>query len=332
MGFSNFHWSWWLLFNLFVLAMLVLDLKIFHRRAHAIRIREALGWTFFWIFLALLFNVGIYFFQNRLFPEAVAAGRSPALEYLTGYLIEKSLSMDNLFVFLMLFGYFGVQPKYQHKVLFWGIIGALIMRAIFIFLGVALISKFHWIIYVFGVFLVFTGIKMAVQKDKEVHPERNPFLKLVRRFLPVTKDYHEERFTIRQGGRLFFTPLFIVLVVVETTDVIFAVDSIPAVLAITLDPFIVYTSNVFAILGLRSLYFALAGMMQLFHLLNYGLSFVLVFVGVKMVIGDLYEIPTAIALSVVAGILILSVIASIFIPAKKAHIPPQEQSGGEPSQ
>jgi len=325
---STFHWSWWLLFNLFVLAMLVLDLKVFHRRAHAIRIREALGWTFFWIFLALAFNVGIYVFQDKLFPEAVAAGRSPALEFLTGYLIEKSLSMDNLFVFLMLFGYFGVAPRYQHKVLFWGIIGALIMRGIFIFLGVALISKFHWIIYIFGTFLIFTGIKMAVQKDKEVHPERNPFLKLVRRFLPVTKDYHEERFTVREAGRLFFTPLFIVLVVVETTDVIFAVDSIPAVLAITLDPFIVYTSNVFAILGLRSLYFALAGMMQLFHLLNYGLSFVLAFVGVKMVIGDFFEIPTVIALSVVGGALAISVIVSILLPVKEKVSPPPGHNGG----
>jgi len=308
--------------------MLVLDLKVFHRRAHAIRIREALGWTFFWIFLALAFNVGIYVFQDKLFPEAVAAGRSPALEFLTGYLIEKSLSMDNLFVFLMLFGYFGVAPRYQHKVLFWGIIGALIMRGIFIFLGVALISKFHWIIYIFGTFLIFTGIKMAVQKDKEVHPERNPFLKLVRRFLPVTKDYHEERFTVREAGRLFFTPLFIVLVVVETTDVIFAVDSIPAVLAITLDPFIVYTSNVFAILGLRSLYFALAGMMQLFHLLNYGLSFVLAFVGVKMVIGDFFEIPTVIALSVVGGALAISVIVSILLPVKEKVSPPPGHNGG----
>jgi len=308
--------------------MLVLDLKVFHRRAHAIRIREALGWTFFWIFLALAFNVGIYVFQDKLFPEAVAAGRSPALEFLPGYLIEKSLSMDNLFVFLMLFGYFGVAPRYQHKVLFWGIIGALIMRGIFIFLGVALISKFHWIIYIFGTFLIFTGIKMAVQKDKEVHPERNPFLKLVRRFLPVTKDYHEERFTVREAGRLFFTPLFIVLVVVETTDVIFAVDSIPAVLAITLDPFIVYTSNVFAILGLRSLYFALAGMMQLFHLLNYGLSFVLAFVGVKMVIGDFFEIPTVIALSVVGGALAISVIVSILLPVKEKVSPPPGHNGG----
>jgi len=318
MGFSTFHWSWWLIFNLFVLAMLVLDLKVFHRRAHAISIREALGWTIFWIVLSLLFNLGIYLWQDKLFPEAVAAGRNPALEFLTGYLIEKSLSMDNLFVFLMLFGYFGVLPQYQHKVLFWGILGALVLRAVFIFLGVALIAKFHFIIYVFGVFLVFTGIKMAVQKDREVHPESNPFLKLVRRFLPLSKEYRQDRFAFREGGRLFFTPLFIVLVVVETTDIIFAVDSIPAVLAITLDPFIVYTSNVFAILGLRALYFALAGLMRLFHLLNYGLSFILIFVGVKMAIGDLYKIPTAIALSVVGGLLLLSVVASLLVPVKAA--------------
>jgi len=318
MGFSTFHWSWWLIFNLFVLAMLVLDLKVFHRRAHAISIREALGWTIFWIVLALLFNLGIHLWQDKLFPEAVAAGRNRALEFLTGYLIEKSLSMDNLFVFLMLFGYFGVLPQYQHKVLFWGILGALVLRAVFIFLGVALIAKFHFIIYVFGVFLVFTGIKMAVQKDKEVRPESNPFLKLVRRFLPLSNEYRQDRFAFREGGRLFFTPLFIVLVVVETTDIIFAVDSIPAVLAITLDPFIVYTSNVFAILGLRALYFALAGLMRLFHLLNYGLSFILIFVGVKMAIGDLYKIPTAVALSVVGGLLLLSVVASLLVPVKAA--------------
>jgi tellurite resistance protein TerC len=296
----------WVVFNLFVIAMLALDLGVFHRKAHEVRIREALFWSGFWIALSLLFNLGIYVWQ----------GSETALEFLTGYVLEKSLSVDNIFVFLMIFTYFRVPYLHQHKVLFWGILGALIMRALFIFTGITLIQKFHWVIYIMGGFLVLTGIKMATQKDADIHPERNPVLKLVRRLMPVTENYEGSSFFVRRSGRLFATPLFIVVLVVETTDVIFAVDSIPAILAITLDPFIVYTSNVFAILGLRALYFALAGIMRLFHYLPYGLSLILVFVGIKMLLVDIYKIPIGIALGTVAGLLALSVIASIIFPPK----------------
>ncbi len=295
---------WWVIFNIFVLAMLALDLGVFHRKAHEVKVKEALVWSFVWIALALLFNVGVYFWQ----------GTQTALEFLTGYLIEKSLSVDNIFVFLLIFSYFRVPFLYQHKVLFWGILGALVMRAIFIATGVTLIQKFHWIIYVFGGFLILTGIKMALQKDMEIHPERNPVLRLFQRFIPVTKDYEDDKFFFKRSGRYFATPLFITLLIVETTDLIFAVDSIPAILAITIDPFIVYTSNVFAILGLRALYFALAGIMQLFHYLHYGLSAILVFVGIKMLLADLYKIPVGISLGVVAGSLLISAIASIIRP------------------
>ena len=298
---------WWVVFNIFVLAMLALDMGVFHRTAHVVRIKEALLWSAIWISLALLFFLGIFFWR----------GRVTALEFLTGYLIEKSLSVDNLFVFLLIFSYFRVPSLYQHKILFWGILGALIMRAIFIFAGVALIQKFHWILYLFGAFLILTGIKMALQKDREIHPEKNPVLILLQRLMPVTDRYEGGRFFVRREGRYLATLLFIVLLVVETTDVIFAMDSIPAVLAITLDPFIVYTSNVFAILGLRSLYFALAGMMALFHYLHYGLSAILVFVGAKMLLADLYKIPVGIALGVVACFLTISIIASIVHPRKE---------------
>jgi TerC family integral membrane protein len=301
----------WVVFNLFVVAMLILDLGVFHRKAHEVRIREALFWSAFWIVLSLLFNLGIYFWH----------GSQAALEFFTGYLLEKSLSVDNIFVFLMVFTYFRVPYIHQHKVLFWGILGALIMRALFILTGIALIQKFHWIIYVMGGFLVLTGIKMATQKDEEINPERNPVLRLVRRLLPMTEDYESGRFFVRRSGRLFATPLFIVVLVVETTDVIFAVDSIPAILAITLDPFIVYTSNVFAILGLRALYFALAGVMKLFHYLPYGLSFILVFVGVKMLLVDIYKVPISLALGTVAGVLAISVLASILFPPKPEDTP-----------
>lgn len=289
--------------------MLALDLGVFNRKAHVVKIKEALIWSGVWISMALLFNVGIYYWL----------GPRPALEFLTAYLLEKSLSVDNIFVFLLIFTYFKVPALCQHKVLFWGILGALIMRAIFIAVGVTLIQQFHWIIYVFGAFLVFTGIKMAFQQDKEIHPEKNPVIKLFRRFLPVTQEYDEQsRFFVKKAGILHATPLFIALLVVETTDVIFAVDSIPAVLAITHDPFIVYTSNVFAILGLRALFFALAGIMEMFHYLHYGLAAILVFVGSKMVLTDLYKIPIGIALGVVAGILLLSVVASLMAPKKQA--------------
>jgi len=307
----------WVLFNIFVLVMLALDLGVFHRKAHVVKIKEALIWSAVWIALALLFNVGVYYWR----------GPQIALEFLTGYLLEKSLSVDNVFVFLLIFSYFRVPVLCQHKVLFWGILGALIMRAVFIAAGITLIQQFHWVIYVFGAFLIFTGIKMALQKDKEIHPEKNPVIKLFRRLMPATQDYDEEsRFFVRKDGRVHATPLFVALLVVETTDVIFAVDSIPAVLAITHDPFVVYTSNVFAILGLRALYFALAGIMQLFHYLHYGLSAILVYVGAKMLLADIYKIPIGIALGVVAGILLVSAIASLVRLRGNAKVPTSEES------
>ncbi len=293
-------------FVAFILGMLILDLMVFQRKEHEIHIREALLWSAFWIGLSLAFNAGVYYFMDHV----------KALEFLTGYLIEKSLSVDNIFVFIMIFAYFHIAPKYQHKVLFWGILGALVMRAAFIMAGVALIQRLHWIIYVFGAFLVFIGIKMAFEKEKEIHPEKNPVLRLFRRFMPVTKQLHGSRFFVKESGKRMATPLLVVLIVIETSDIIFAVDSIPAILSITHDPFIVYTSNVFAILGLRALYFALAGVMQLFAYLNYGLSGILVFVGIKMLISDFYKIPTAAALGVVGGILVLAILASVLFSPK----------------
>jgi len=293
----------WVLFNLFVALMLALDLGVFHRRARTVGFREALAWSSLWIGLATVFCAIVYFWR----------GRVPALEFATGYVIELSLSVDNLFVFLLIFRYFKVDSEDQHKVLFWGILGALIMRAAFILLGVSLIQKFHWVTYFFGALLVYSGIKLFRQKEAEIHPEKNPVLRLFRRFVPVTKEYEGGKFFVRRRG-LYATPLLIVLLVVETTDVIFAVDSIPAILAITLDAFIVYTSNVFAILGLRSMYFALAGMMELFHYLHYGLSLVLIFVGSKMLVAHYWEVPTEVALGVVALILASSVLASVLKP------------------
>jgi tellurite resistance protein TerC len=301
----------WIGFNIFVLAMLALDLGVFHRQAHVVKVKEALIWSAVWIVLALLFNLGVYFWR----------GAETALEFFTGYLIEKSLSVDNIFVFILIFSYFNVPAQYQHKVLFWGIIGALIMRAILIAVGATLIAKFHWIIYLFGGFLILTGIRMAVQKNTEIHPEKNPLVKLFKRFMPVTNEYHGEKFFIKDKGRRFATPLFIVLLIVEATDLVFAVDSIPAIFAITKDPFIVYTSNVFAILGLRSLYFALAGIMGYFHYLKIGLALVLVFVGAKMMLVDVYKIPIGLSLSVVGGILLLSVLASLIWPRRTENIP-----------
>jgi tellurite resistance protein TerC len=289
--------------------MLVLDLGVFHRRAHTVKFREALAWSGAWIVLAAIFAVVIFFWH----------GRTPALEFVTGYVIELSLSVDNLFVFLLIFRFFQVPAIHQHKVLFWGILGALIMRAIFIAAGVSLIQKFHWIIYAFGAFLVYSGIKLFFQEEAEIHPEKNPVLRLFRRWVPVTKDYVGNKFFVRSAG-LYATPLFVVLLVVETTDLLFAVDSIPAILAITRDAFIVYTSNVFAILGLRSMYFALAGMMEMFRYLHYGLSLVLIFVGAKMLVSHYFEIPTLVALAAVAGVLAISVIASMANPKKKAAV------------
>ncbi|MEW5974702.1 MAG: TerC family protein [Acidobacteriota bacterium] len=304
----------WIGFSTFVLVMLMLDLGVFHRKAHVIQMREALIWCCVWIGLALLFNVGVYFWQ----------GKVKALEFLTGYLIEEALSVDNLFVFLLIFSYFRVDRQYQHRVLFWGILGAIIMRATFIALGVTLIQRFHWIIYIFGAFLIVTGVKMAVQKDKEIHPEKNPVLRLFRRMFPVTDNYVDGNFFVRINGRLLATPMFVVLLLVETTDLVFALDSIPAVLAITHDPFIVFTSNIFAVMGLRSIFFALAGIIQLFQYLQYGLSIILIFVGAKMVLSNVYKVPIGVALGVVAGILAISVIASILWPPKKDPVPVAE--------
>ncbi len=298
----------WILFNLFVVAMLFLDLCFFHRKAHEIKVKEALLLSVFWTLLALVFNVGIYFWH----------GRQEALEFLTGYIIERSLSIDNLFVFLVIFNYFKVPGLYQHKILYWGILGALVMRALFIFSGVELIQHFHFAMYLFGAFLIFTGVKMIWAKEKEIEPEKNIILKLTRKFLPVTHEYDNGKFFTRSNAKLLATPLFIVLLVIETTDVVFALDSIPAILAVTTNAFIVFTSNVFAILGLRALYFAMAGMMKYFHYLNYGLAVILSFVGVKMVIADIYKIPTWAALGAVGLLLALSVIASVIWPAKNS--------------
>jgi tellurite resistance protein TerC len=297
----------WAGFLLFVLLMLALDLGVFHRKSHEVKIREALIWSGVWISLALIFNVGVYFLM----------GKEKAIGFLTGYVIEKSLSVDNLFVFIMVFSYFNVDTRYQHKVLFWGILGALVMRAIFIFAGVALIQQFHWIIYVFGAFLIFTGIKMLVQKDEKIEPEKNPLVRLFKRFFPVTDSMHGDRFFVKINAKTVATPLFIVLLIIEFTDLIFAVDSIPAILAISTDTFIIFTSNVFAILGLRALYFALAGIAILFYYLKYGLSAILVFVGVKMVIAGFFKIPVMYSLLVIVSILILSVLASVIFPKKQ---------------
>jgi tellurite resistance protein TerC len=311
----------WIGFNIFVLALLALDLGIFHRKAHAVSIKEASLWSVVWITLAMAFNAGVYFFRG---PE-------PALQFFTGYLIEKSLSVDNIFVFALLFTYFSVPAASQHRVLFWGILGALVMRGMLIGLGVVLLEMFHWIIYLFGAFLIFTGFRMAFHKETELHPERNPLLRLVRRFVPVTNDYERDRFIVRRAGQVFVTPLLLVLLVVETTDLIFAVDSIPAIFAVTRDPFIVYTSNVFAILGLRSLYFVFANVMGKFYYLKLGLAVVLSYVGVKMVLADIYHIPTALSLTVIAVVLAVAAVASIVRARRLAarNAEPMAQVRGE---
>ncbi|MEN6620293.1 MAG: TerC family protein [Smithella sp.] len=299
---------WWIFFGVFIVAMLALDLGVFNRRTHVIKIKEALLWTAFWVTLALLFCTGIYLFRSH----------QQAMEFLAGYLIEYSLSIDNLFVFLLLFRYFNVPHEYEHKALFWGILLALITRGTFIFAGVALINTFHWIMYIFGAFLIFTGIKMALNKETEVHPDKNIAIRLLRLFIPMTKEFSEARFFIIKQGRRLATPMLAVMLALETTDIVFAIDSIPAVLAITTDPFIVYTSNVFAILGLRSLFFAISGLMKIFHFLHYGLAAILSFVGIKMLIADFLKIPTGISLAVIAVILALSIICSLIWPSKDA--------------
>src|SRR5690606_31792325 len=279
----------WAGFNAFVLFLLALDLGVFHRKAHAVSMKEAIIWSIVWISLSLLFNLVIYLFWDKMVPNSSYTNGEAALAFLTGYLIEKSLSVDNIFVFILIFSYFAVPDRYQHRVLFWGILGALIMRGTLILVGSVLLETFHWIIYVFGAFLIFTGIRMARQQDEELNPDENPVVKFFRRFVPVTENYEDDKFFFRRAGKLFATPLFLVLLVVESTDLVFAVDSIPAIFAVTRDPFIVYTSNVCAILGLRALYFLLANVMHQFEYLKLGLAVVLSFIGVKMLLIDIYK-------------------------------------------
>jgi tellurite resistance protein TerC len=295
----------WVIFSIFVLGMLALDLGVFSRKPHEVKFKEALIWSIVWVTLSLIFNAWILY----------KFGSQKALEFLTGYLIEKALSVDNIFVFVVLFASFAVPKIYQHRVLFWGVIGALLMRAIFIGLGAALIARFHWIMYVFGAILIYTGIKLMRQgDDHDPHPERNPIYKLGRRLMPAVPEYHGKAFTIMKDGRRYATPLLMVLIAIEATDVVFAVDSIPAIFAITTDPFIVYTSNIFAILGLRAMYFLLAGVIDKFHYLNIGLAVVLIFVGIKMIVAEWYKVPIGISLGVIAGVLGLSIAASMIWP------------------
>jgi len=307
----------WIGFTAFVLVLLCLDLTVFHRKAHVVRVREAAIWYVVWVSLAALFYVGVLLFL----------GVDKSTEFLTGYVIELSLSVDNVFVWLIIFSYFSVPLQYQHRVLFLGIVGAIVMRGLFIITGVALLNMFAWIIFVFGGFLIFTGIKLAVRKDEEVNPERNPILRLAKRFLPVTEDYEGQHFIVRRYGKWMATPLLMVLLVVEATDLIFAVDSVPAILSITRDPFIVWTSNVFAILGLRALFFLVSGALQYFRYLNQGLALVLCFVGVKMVISDFYHIPTLMSLGVVVGILAITMLISYLASLREARTQRLESSG-----
>jgi len=310
------HGIFWVLFNVFVLAMLALDLGVFRRRTHELGLREAIIWVGVWFGLAALFAVLLYWFGHTMAGGSARPNSQLSLEFITGYVIEQSLSIDNLFVFLLIFRYFNVARPLQHDVLFWGVIGALVMRAIFIFTGVELLDRFQWITYLFGTILVYSGIQLLRRHGAEVHPESNPLLRGFRRLFRVTPDYEGGRFFVRRGAVTYATPLALVLIVVETTDVLFAVDSIPAVLAVTRDPFIVYTSNVFAILGLRSLFFVLSGMIEKFHLLHYGLSIILILIGAKMLAANYVEVPTEITLAAVAAIVLVSVAFSVLIPKK----------------
>jgi tellurite resistance protein TerC len=305
----------WVGFVAFVLAMLALDLGVFNKTPHVVKAKEAALWTSIWVGLALLFAAGLAWFADR----------ATALTFLTGYVIEESLSVDNIFVIVLIFQYFAVPAKYQHRVLFWGILGALVMRGVFIGVGAALLARFEWIIYIFGAILVVTGVRMAVKQDEEFDGEQNPVVKWVRRFLPVTQDYRGKHFFAVENGKRYATPLFLVLLLVETTDLIFAVDSIPAIFGITRDPFIVFTSNIFAVMGLRSLFFLLASVVTKFHLLKYGLAVILTFVGVKMIIESWVHIPILLSLGVVLGVLLISIVASLVWP--KAHQASEGKTG-----
>jgi tellurite resistance protein TerC len=301
----------WAAFFALIVAMLAFDLGIVHRKEHTVGLREAAFWSVVWTIIALIFNGWVYYeFGSQL-----------GLEFLTGYIIERSLSFDNIFVFIVIFNYFAVPREHQHRVLFWGILGALISRGVFVVMGAALIARFEWLILVFGAFLVYTGIKILRQNETEVHPEKNPMVLLFQRFVPLTAQYHGKHFFVRQAGRWVATPLMLVLVVVEATDVVFAVDSIPAVFGVTRDPFIVFTSNIFAILGLRALYFLLAGLMHKFRYLSYGLGLVLVFVGVKMLIHEWVVIPTWLSLGLVLLILTVAIVVSLLRPAPPETVP-----------
>lgn len=311
---GNIHLSiwFWIVFNTFILILLGLDLFVFNRNPHKITLREALGWSIFWIALSLIFNLVLY-----LHP---AFTNQQALQFFTGYLLEKSLSVDNLFVFIMIFSFFKVEARYQHIVLIWGIIGAIIMRTIMILVGGALIHQYHWILYIFGAFLIYTSIRMLHSHEDE-HPEDNFVVRLTRRFLPISGDYHGRRFFIRKSGRLMATPLLLVLITIEVSDVMFAFDSIPAIFAITDDVFIVYTSNIFAILGLRALYFLLADILEIFHYLKYGLSFILAFIGIKLLLSGFFETPVLVSLLVIFLALLISIVASLIWKKKQPMLP-----------
>ncbi len=299
----------WLIFGVVVFTALFLDLFVFHRNPHKISLKEALLLSAFWIALGLAFGVFVYFDR----------GYDRAVEYFTGYLLEKALSLDNIFVFILIFSYFKVPEEYRHKVLFWGVLGAIVFRAIFIFAGLELIKHFHWVVYIFGVILIVSAIKLLTTEEKEFHPEQTLVYRIAKRLIPLRPHSSDGRFFIKEGGRLYATPMFLALVFVESSDIMFAIDSVPAILAISKDPFVVYTSNIFAILGLRSLYFAAAGVLPLFHYLHYGLSFILGFIGVKMLLSEFYKIPVEVSLLLIGSAIFLSVVASLVVKKKESN-------------
>jgi tellurite resistance protein TerC len=326
------YWWFYGIFILFVLGMLALDLGVFHRKAHAVSFKEAAGWTVVWVSLGLLFNLGIYHYASTMFIgnprlmaiegfDPTAAAQQTALEFLTGFVVEKALAVDNIFVFAMVFSYFAIPSTYQHRILFYGILGALFFRAVFISIG-AVLMQYSWVVMVAGLFLLFTGVKMAITPDKAMEPEKNPVLRLLRRFVPISSELHGDRFFILKDGRTWGTPLLVALVIIEVSDIVFAIDSVPAIFAITDEPLIVFTSNIFAILGLRSMYFMLASVLDRFHLLKYGLSAILVFVGLKMVwLNKAFDghFPIGWSLGIIGTILTTSIVASLLVPKKEQH-------------